>query len=115
MNSDRIFLSIIALSVIAVVGVTAFQFLYQKHFDFFVEASCDPSVQTCFVRDCSNPDDCPENGLEVYQVFSLYESDFEKCSDSSCLKECTSGVLSCKPVLCNEEAGDSCTSSVSHE
>jgi hypothetical protein len=34
--------------------------------------------------------------------------DFPKCSDNSCLKECSNGTLRCAPVRCGGDPSDNC-------
>jgi hypothetical protein len=106
---DKIFLWILALSVVAVIAATAYKFLFAKDYDFVLEAPCDPSTNTCFTRDCSNPDDCPPNGLENYRIFNVKASDFGKCADNSCLNECLSGKISCTETKCGESEEDACS------
>jgi hypothetical protein len=93
--------SLVALAIAA----TAWTFLYKEDYTFRLEAACDPSTERCFVRDCSNADDCPANGLENYKVFTVHAYDFERCQDNSCLAECTSGSISCDVEYC-EESGE---------
>lgn len=105
---DKIFLWIIALSVVAVITSTAYKFLFLKDYNFIVEAPCDPTKSTCFIRDCSNPDDCPPNGLSVYRQFNVKASDFGKCANNSCLNECLTGKIACAEIKCSESSGDTC-------
>lgn len=60
------------------------------------------------MRDCSNPDDCPLNGLEEYRLFYISADDFNTCSDNSCRNECLDGTIACEEVICDEENGDDC-------
>lgn len=107
-KSSKIFLWVISLSVLLVILSTGYKFLLKKNYDFLVEAPCDPASSTCYYRDCSNPDDCPPNGLENYRIFSLAASDFPKCTDNSCLNECTSAAIACEEVTCGEDEADEC-------
>jgi hypothetical protein len=107
---DKIFLWIIALSVAIVISATAYRFLFAKNYDFLVEAPCDPAKDICFNRDCSNPDDCPPNGLSDYRMFNIKASDFGKCTDNSCLNECLSSEISCEEIKCGDSGGDICSS-----
>jgi hypothetical protein len=106
---DKIFLWVIAMLVIVTIASTAYKFLFAKNYDFVVEAPCNTATSTCFTRDCSNPDDCPPNGLSNYRVFNIKAADFEKCSDNSCLNECASGKISCKEIKCGESKDDECS------
>lgn len=106
--SHKEFLKLLLGSIVLVVVATGYKFLINKDYDFVVEAVCDPSVQTCFNRDCSEGD-CPPNELEDYRQFIISASDFSKCSDNSCLEECLSKAISCEEIMCDEGAGDICT------
>lgn len=103
-----LFILISALFLAAIIN-DFYTFYFQKNYDFTVEASCDPAQQSCFIRNCSANSECPPNGLEVYRVFTLKASDFNKCSDDSCLVECTSGSIRCTEISCGESAEDTCT------
>ena len=106
-TSDKLFLWIMVLSVVAVIITTAYLFLWRKDYTFVVEAPCDSATELCFYRDCE--DYCPPNGLATYRVFEVSAADFSTCSDNSCLRECTSGLLDCSEVFCDVEAGDECS------
>lgn len=99
---------IVSALVLAAVANNFYTFYYQKNYEFTVEAPCDSTQQSCFIRDCSNGE-CPPNGLEVYRAFTLKAKDFEKCSDDSCLSECITGSIQCEEASCSESNGDVCT------
>ena len=105
--SDTSFLATISLFVVTAVIATAYIFLVREDYDFVIEAPCDPAEEICFYRDCS-AEECPPNGLENYRVFSVSAKDFPKCSDNSCLPECTDGVIACTETVCSESDGDVC-------
>jgi len=107
-KSDKIFLWIIMLSVVVVIGATGYKFLILQDYEFYVEAPCDSTTQTCFVRDCSEADSCPPNNLDSYRVFYLKAKDFKKCDDNSCLSVCTNETIQCRELVCGETEGDSC-------
>ena len=86
-----------------------YKYYYTKNYDYLVEAKCDPKIEVCFTRDCSNPDDCPPNGLSVYKEFYVKAFDFPKCKDNSCKDECEKGLIKCTPILCGESSEDACT------
>ncbi|MFZ2484387.1 MAG: hypothetical protein WAX80_02665 [Minisyncoccia bacterium] len=102
-----LFILISALIIAAIVN-NLYTFYFQKDYDFTVEASCDPVEQACFIRDCSDGE-CPPNELERYRVFALNANDFQKCSDDSCIVECSLGQIDCEEILCDESGGDVCT------
>lgn len=86
-----------------------YKYYFTKDYDYLVEAKCNPSVESCFSRDCSNPDDCPPNGLSIYKEFYVKAYDFSKCKDNSCEQECASGLITCTPVPCGESPEETCT------
>ncbi len=92
--------------------VSFYFFYYKKDFDFIVEVTCDKTKETCFERDCSNPDDCPPNGLSDFKRYSLKASDFDKCKNEDCASVCASGEIKCTAVKCepDTETGESCVS-----
>jgi hypothetical protein len=79
-----------------------------KAYDFTVEAPCDETATTCFVRDCESGDGCPPNGLAEYRVFHLMAADFESCSDDTCLAEITSGQIQAEEEICEESEESAC-------
>lgn len=109
MNKGLFIVIVVMLSVVFVTNY--YIFYYQKDYDFLVEASCDPLVSKCFVRDCNSDEGCPPNNLESYRVFNIKASDFASCKDDSCLQECENGVLSCLEILCGNSPDDVCSTS----
>jgi hypothetical protein len=104
-----IFLWALLLSVVAVILASGFRFLIKKDYNFLVETQCDPAAETCFVRDCSEPDTCPPNELEQYRVFSIAAADYFQCaSDDSCLQQCTTGAFVCEEMMCGDSEEDAC-------
>jgi hypothetical protein len=110
-----LFLFLVSASCVAVI-LCAFYFLYYKQgYDFIVEVSCNPTQEECFQRDCSNPDDCPANGLSDFKRYSVQAADFKMCRNEDCTTACADGTIQCQPVVCVEdlEAGESCSLPVS--
>jgi len=108
-RSGTLLLSLILLLTVAVFGATAWLFFVDKQYDFYVEAACDPSTETCFYRDCSDEEVyCPPNGLQEYKVFYVSAHDFETCADNSCKNECESGSIPCEELMCGEAEEDEC-------
>lgn len=89
-----------------------YNYFYKKNYNFIVEVPCGATTETCFQRDCSNPDDCPPNGLSDFKRYSLKASDFKYCKNEDCLQACTDGAIKCSQVKCteNSETGESCVS-----
>lgn len=96
------------------VGVSFYKYFYKNDYDYLVEASCDPSTENCFFRDCENePDSCPPNNLSFYKEFYVKGYDFKKCSNNSCDNECKSGTMTCREIVCGEESDtDICSESL---
>ncbi len=93
------------------IAVSFYFFYYKKDYEFIVEVSCDPAKETCFQRDCTNPDDCPPNGLSDFKRYSLNAGDFSKCENENCSIACETGIIKCKPIQCTEDldVGESCS------
>lgn len=105
------FLWLIGISCLIAIVCSFYFFYYKKDYNFIVEVACDTSKETCFQRDCSNPDDCPPNGLSDFKRYSLNAGDFKMCENEDCTKACESGTIKCNPVACveNTEVGESCS------
>ena len=109
MKSGSWLLWVLLLSVVVVCGASAYKYLFAEKYPFIVEAACDPIVQSCYERDCSNPDDCPPNGLSLYRVFELPASEFKNCSDNSCTNICPSESRGCVEIDCDTQSDVACT------
>ena len=73
--------------------------------------TCDPSKETCTQRDCTNPDDCPPNGLSDFKRYNLNANDFKICENEDCTNACENGTIKCEPIECaeDEEMGETCS------
>lgn len=105
----KIIITLTVLSVVLVLLTAYTKYIYAKDYFFFVEAPCDTSSQTCFVRDCD--DYCPPNEFEEYKTYLIKAEYFEQCTDNSCLNICEAPETSnlCEEVICNIEDGDDCS------
>ena len=105
------FLWLIGISCLIAVIISFYFFYFKKDYDFIVEVACDPSKETCFQRDCSNPDNCPPNGLSDFKRYSLNAGDFNKCENEDCASACETGSIKCGPIECaeDEEVGEFCS------
>lgn len=87
-----------------VIVASFYRFYFNKDFDYIVETSCDPASQTCFYRDCSNPDTgCPPNNLSNYKKFTIKASDFPKCANEDCTQACENNTITCIPIKCTDD------------
>lgn len=105
-RSVKVFLVVIAVSVFFACLTGYAKYIFAKDYYFFVEASCDNTTQTCFVRDCD--DYCPPNSLETYRTFTVKAADYQQCQTNSCSNFCTI-ENNCEEVLCDPQAGDECS------
>lgn len=99
----RILLFLVVFSII----LSFYLYLIKKDYDFIVETECNPTVEMCFYRDCSNPDDCPPNNLTYYKKFILNANDYNKCVNENCTQVCKSGYIECREIKCLQEDIDS--------
>ncbi len=106
--SNKEFIKLLGISIVAVIIATGYKFYIKKDYDFIVETPCDPISETCFYRDCLEGE-CPPNGLENYKIFTLKAYDFSSCSDKSCFVECTSNAIACTETVCGESREDICS------
>jgi len=106
------FLWLIGVSCLAVIVGAFFSFYFQKDYDFIIEVSCNPIEETCFQRDCSDPNNCPPNGFSLFKRYSLRASDFQLCENEYCASACANGIIKCEQIECeeNEILGEFCTS-----
>lgn len=94
-------------SVILVVVASFYTNLYAKNYHYFVEATCDPATEECYVRDC-DAEECPPNGLSSYRVYSIPSTAFTSCKDNSCDNICVSQNSPCQEILCSSQSDVEC-------
>lgn len=99
---------ILLISVVIVLGQSMYKNYVVKDYLFYVEASCDSSTNECYSRSCDIEGDCPPDNLTTYRVFELPASQFQYCSDNSCLNICPSETYSCEEILCSAQEDVSC-------
>lgn len=104
-----IFLVLSFAVIIFPICTNFFKYYYAKNYDYIIEAKCDPLIEICFSRDCTNPNDCPPNGLAIYKKFYVKAYDFAKCRENFCEKECNKNLIKCTPIPCGQLADDVCT------
>jgi len=102
-KKHNIFLYVLLIGVIISIASSFYFFYFKKDFNFIVETKCNPETETCFYRDCTNPDDCPPNGFSYYNTYTLRARDFKACGvNEDCLEACTTGAISCTKTECTE-------------
>jgi hypothetical protein len=111
-KSGNWFLWAIVLCCAVAVAVSFYSFYFNKNYDFIVETACDPAKEECFERDCTNPDDCPPNGLSDFKRYSLNAGDFKMCENEDCTLACETALIECIQLECVEdpEWGEYCVS-----
>lgn len=101
------------LSVVLMLPIASgfYKYFYVKDYIYLIESKCDPSNETCFIRDCSIIDECPPNQYSEYKMFNVTASDFEKCNENSCEKECKNNLIECISIPCGASEEDICSTS----
>lgn len=107
-TSVPVILWILIISVIIVLGQSIYKNYILRDYTFYVEAQCDTSANECYVRSCEVEGDCPPNNLETYRAFELPASEFQYCSDNSCLNICPSEEHLCEELLCSDQEDVDC-------
>lgn len=98
----RVVWVVLAAAIILVIGLSYKKFLISEDYEFQVEAPCNPELKTCHERSCDD-ELCPPGDLDTYTVWSLHASDFKRCSEPTCARECESGAIQCEEILPEEE------------
>lgn len=111
-KENNIFLYVLLGLCFVAIAASFYFFYFKKDYDFVVEVACNPETETCIQRDCSNPDDCPPNGLSDFKRYTLNAGDFEMCENEDCENACESGSIKCEPIECavDEIMGETCSS-----
>ena len=100
-GSDVFLYSLLSMCFISI--VLSFYFFYiRKDYDFVVEVDCNPEVETCFYRDCTNSEDCPPNNLSYYNQYTIKARDFKYCTNEDCTDVCKNNIISCVKIECTE-------------
>lgn len=104
------FIQLLLLCVFLAIASSFYFFFFKKDYNFLVEVPCDATKEVCFQRDCTNPDDCPPNGLTSFKRYNLKASDFKYCENEDCTLACESEQIQCEKIECVEdvEMGESC-------
>lgn len=105
-------LTIVAVVVFLAVIFSNFYFFYfKKNYEFIVETACDPLVEQCSQRDCSEEGFCPPNELSDFKRYSINANDFQFCTNEDCTSACESQTIECLPLECEEniDYGETCS------
>lgn len=96
------FLYVLLVGILISIIASFYFFYFKKDYDFIVETSCNPEKDTCFYRDCTNPDDCPPNNLSYYTEYYVNASDFKYCENEDCAYACLNGIIDCAKTECSD-------------
>lgn len=107
--TSRAFVVVALLAFALPIVLSFYKYYVSKNYNYIVEAKCDSTNEICYTRDCSNPDDCPPNGLSRYKQYLIKAYDFAQCADNSCEEECNKGKIQCIPIPCGSSVGDECS------
>ena len=88
--------------------INFYHYYLENDFKYIIEARCNPSHEYCYMRDCKE-EDCPPNNFKNFKRFSVSASDFSKCSNYTCQKECLTGVIHCDEIKCGTSPDDKCS------
>lgn len=104
--------SIINVLLFLITILSGFYFFYiKKNFDFIIESPCDPNLEQCFIRDCLDYNDCPDNMLENFKRYSLSAHDFKYCEGEDCTNVCENKEIDCEKLECftDIDMGEECS------
>ena len=99
---------VLLASVVIILGQSLYKNYYAKDYLFYVEAACDSTASECYSRSCEVEGDCPPNNLSTYRVFELPASQFQYCTDNSCINICPSTEHSCTEISCSSQEDVAC-------
>lgn len=106
---NKIIFVVFLVMLIVTISHGMYVYYISQEYDYMVEAYCDPTIDVCFERDCSAPEECPPNGLSIYKKYLIRARDFAKCTDNSCTNVCAEEQGICTPTICGANPTDSCT------
>ena len=102
-TKHNIFLYVLLIGVIISITSSFYFFYFKKDFNFIIETKCNPETETCFYRNCTNPDNCPPNKFSYYNTYIVRARDFKACGMSEdCLNACTTGSIPCLKTKCTK-------------
>jgi hypothetical protein len=105
-TSVKIYIAfIIALTLVVIFSAYA-RYIFAKDYYFLIEATCDPNIENCQIRDCD--DYCPPNELDIYKTYRMSAKYFDQCEDNSCSNICQVSTTSnlCELMLCDEDESE---------
>ncbi len=97
------------ISIFLVLCCAYAKYIFAKDYIFYIEGSCNPETQSCFVRNCDEY--CPPNGLDTYSAYHIQAREYLKCTSNDCASICENSVTKnvCEQITCDTGAGDSCS------
>jgi hypothetical protein len=102
-KKHNLFLYILLGGCVVAIVSSFYFFYFKKDYDFIVETKCNPETETCFYRDCTNPDDCPPNNLSYYNEYTLKAKDYALCPNEDCTDVCANGTAKCIKTECTDD------------
>jgi hypothetical protein len=97
-RKSKVLISIFALAVLFVIGVTFYKFEFKKDYLILGQAACDPEIDSCFYMPCDDTDPtCDPTAPEYYKKIEKKAFNIELCDPS---------VDGCNPMVCAEDEKD---------
>jgi hypothetical protein len=107
---SKILLSLFVIFALACVGLTYFKLMVKKDYVIEAQASCDPSVEKCFVAMCDpSAEECTGNVQEdtsYYKIIHRNAENMPLCNpeEEGCeALVCPVNELGCEIIFCDEE------------
>lgn len=105
------------LGILSLGSFCYYKYVFQKDYPIYAEASCDPSIEICFVYNCDREtEECtgnPEEDTYYYKEVRRIASQFPDCDPNGedCLIDhCGESEVGCSVSLCDpEDAELTCT------
>ena len=113
-KKSRAFLVVVGLAIVLSAGVTFWRIFIARDYWISFETVCDPTIEKCFVRECT-PDDTENNPCsdteatqEYYKALDMRARSVPQCNESNgdCMAlNCVGFPNSeCRETLCDDSA-----------
>ena len=103
-KGNIIFYTVLALLILASVGVTFYKIVILKNYQIVAQVSCDPAIEKCFVSECdpATDDTCTATSTPTYY------KNISKKANNIYLCEKTEEKLGCNEELACTEGEKDC-------